>query len=244
MKSSFLRPALAALLPALLTLASCGKSDPAPAPDQGRILFVHAASNVNTVGLKFSVDNAGPAALNYGQSSSYQSVKAGSVTVQVMAGTQTAASQAVTVEKNKMYSFFATPSGTTSTVNTLLVADDLTAPGTGKARIRVINLSQDVPTSISLAQVASTVNGPIVTSVVDDVEANTSSKFFDFTPGIYSLSIVDNADKVVAEVGDGSGSGGGTKKYEEGRLYTVVVTGTQGSLTPEQKIRVFVSQNN
>ena len=62
MKTSLLRRTLSlGLLPALLTLASCGGGNdpaPTPAPDPGRVLCVHAASNINTVALMFLVDKA------------------------------------------------------------------------------------------------------------------------------------------------------------------------------------------
>ena len=81
-------------------------------------------------------------------------------------------------------------------------------------------------------------------NVVTGVAPNTASAYIDFTPSIYNLSILDAANNKLADVGDGGGAGTGTKKYEDARLYTVVVTGTAGSLIPEQQIRVFVSQNN
>lgn len=238
---SFRHP-FAVLLPALFLFASCGKkSDPTPAPEQGRVLFVHTASNVNTVGLKFLVDKAEKASLNYGQASGYQSVDVGSRAVQVTAGGQAAANTSITVEKGKSYSFFATPSSSSSSVNTLFVADDATLPTVGKARIRVVNVGQNLSTPIRLAQTTAVAGAGVI---VNDVATNTASSYVEFIPGNYSLFISDNANNSLIEVGDGSGSGTGTKNFEANKLYTVVVAGTQGSLIPEQKIRVFVSQNN
>ena len=74
-------------------------------------------------------------------------------------------------------------------------------------------------------------------NVVTGVAPNTASAYIDFTPSIYNLSILDAANNKLADVGDGGGAGTGTKKYEDARLYTVVVTGTAGSLIPEQGFR-------
>jgi hypothetical protein len=243
MKVSFLRRSLAfGLLPVLLSLASCGGSDPAPVPDQGRVLFFHAASNISTVGLKFLVDNAEKtASLNYGQGSGYQNIGVGSRVIQVAAGAQTAVSQNITIEKDKTYSFFAAPAANSSSVTGVLVSDDATPPAATKARIRVVNLTQNVATPIRLAQMTAVAGAGVI---VNDVAGNTASAFTDFIPGSYSLFISDNANNSLAQVGDGTGNGTGAKNYEVGKLYTVVVTGTAGSLIPEQKIRVFVSQNN
>ena len=246
----FRRTALA-LLPATLLLAACSKSDtpaPAPAVDHGRVVFINAASHIAPITLKFLVDNSEKASLAYGTSSSYLDISTGAHPLQVTAGTQTAFTMTLAPDKDKNYTFVATPAVSSSAVNGLLFPDDLTAPTTGKARIRVINLGQSVSTPIRLSQVTSTVTGPIVADVVTNVGLNAASPFTEFAPGTYALSILDNTATAsttpLAQVGDGTGSGTGTKVYEAGKLYTVVVSGTNGSLNQDQKIKAFVSQNN
>ncbi|MCC3151919.1 DUF4397 domain-containing protein [Hymenobacter sp. BT770] len=248
--SLIFRRAFQAILPASLLLASCSKSDtPAPAPvDQGKVAFINAASHIAPTTLKFLVDNTEKASLAYGASSSYQGIQTGSHSLQITAGTQAAFTMTLAPEKDKTYTFVATPATSPSTVNGLLFPDDLTAPTTGKARIRLINLAQGVGTPLRLSQVTSTVTGPVVADVVTNVGVNSASAFTEFAPGAYALSILDNSATAgatpIAQVGDGSGSGSGTKTYEAGKIYTVVVSGTQGSLNQDQKVKAFLSQNN
>ena len=248
METSFIfRRAIQALLPATLLLASCSKSDePAPpaAVDQGQVVFVNAASHIAPTSLKFLVDNVEKATVPYGSTGSYQILTAGSRPVQVTAGTQTALSQNITVEKGKNYTFVATPSSSASTVGGLFFTDDLTAPAATKARIRVINLGQSLTTPIRLSQVTTTAGGPVVVDIVTNVNTSQASAFLDFTPASYALSILDNSGAVLAEVGDGSGTGTGTKTYEAGKIYTVLVTGTRGSLNNDQKLKAFLAQYN
>ena len=52
------------------------------------------------------------------------------------------------MEKDKSYTFVASPAATTATVGGILFADDLTAPTTGKAKIRLINLGQNLTSPI------------------------------------------------------------------------------------------------
>ena len=151
----FRRTALV-LLPAAFLLGACGKTDvptPTPAVDQGRVTFVNAAAHIAPTTLTFLVDAKQYASLAYGATSGYLTVTAGARSVQVTAGTQTALTQQVTVEKDKSYTFVATPTASSSTVGGLLISDDLTVPTTGKARIRVINLGQGTPTPLRLSQV-------------------------------------------------------------------------------------------
>ncbi|WP_201977433.1 DUF4397 domain-containing protein [Hymenobacter rubidus] len=251
METSFLfRRTLQAVLPATMLLAACSKSDtPAPAPaDTGKVTFINAASHIAPTTLKFLVDNAEKASQAYGGNSGYQSINTGNHTLQVAAGTQTAFSTALVVEKDKSYTFVASPSASSSSTNGLTFTDDLTAPSTGKARIRVINLGQGVATPVRISQVTSTVTGPVVADIVTGVALNTASAFTEFTPGTYALSILDNSATAganpLAQIGDGSGSGTGTKNYEAGKIYTVVFSGTNGSLNADQKLKAFLSQNN
>lgn len=241
--SSVFRRAIQALLPATLLLAACGKSDtpaPTPAADQGKIAFVNASSHVSSLTLKFLVDNSEKASLAYGASSGYQTVAVGNRSVQVTSGSQTALTQTAVIEKDKNYTFVSTPAATTATVGGMLYTDDLTAPSSGKAKIRLINLGQNLTTPIRLSQVTAVAGAGII---VNDVAANAASTFIEFIPGNnYNLFVSDNANNPLVSLGDGSGSGTGTKNFEAGKIYTVVVSGTQGSLT--DKLKAYLSQNN
>ena len=237
------------LLPASLLLASCTKTDtpaPTPAPDQGRVMFINAASHIAPTTLKFMVDNSEKASQAYATGSSYQGLNVGTTSVQVTVGTQTALTSALIVEKNKNYTFLATPASSPSTVGGLLLSDDLTVPGTGRSRIRLVNLGQgtSLPSPLRLSQITTTVNGPVVADLATNVANGTGSGFVEFNASTYTLSVLDNAGNTIAVVGDGTGTGTGVYKYTEGKIYTVVLSGTVGSLNNDQKIKAYLLGNN
>ena len=229
MKTSFIfRRALQAILPATLLLAACSKSDsPAPAaPDQGNVLFFHAAPGAN-IAVKFLADDVEKAQLAYGATSSYQTVLAGTgrtFKVNVASSGSTAFTKTGDVAKGQSYSFFAFTPATGSGADGLLVSDDLTAPTTGNAKIRIVHLASGTSTPVHLSQ--STVAGPV------DV-ANTAASFGVAGPafvqipsGSYNLLVTAGTPSTtVLSVGDGTGTGTGTKNYESGKIYTIVVYG-------------------
>ena len=240
-KSLLRRPLLLAL-PALLAFSACGDDDDEPVPVQGRVTFINAASHVAPANLSFRLDNNNVASADYGRNSGYQAVNVGDRALQVASGTQTALTQTITVAMNQSYTFVATPAAATSTVGGLFVPDDLTAPSTGKAKIRVINVGQSLMTPIRLAQLTA-VGGTGV--IVNDVATNSASPFVEFIPGPnYSLNITDTNNTTLQALGDGSGSGTGTRTFEVGKIYTVVVSGTVGSLNANQQLKAFLFQNN
>ena len=64
---------------------------------------------------------------------------------------------------------------------------------------------------------------------MDELEANTTGRAEAWK------SILDNSGATLVVIGDGTGTGAGSKKYEDGKLYTVVVSGANGSLNQDQK---------
>lgn len=251
MKTSFVfRRAIQALLPATLLLAACSKSDtPAPAPvvvDNGKIVFVNAASHIPGATLKFNIENSEKASLTYGSNSSYQTVQTGSRVVVVNSGTQTVLTQpAATIDKDKNYTFVATSATSSAVVGGQFFTDDLTSPtDPAKARIRIINVAQVVVNPIRLSQITTTAGGPVVVNIVGNTASNSASAFTDFTPGDYALSILDNNNVAKAQLGSGTGAGTGTKLFQAGKLYTVIVSGTADSADPAQTLKAFLIQNN
>ncbi|MDO7850022.1 DUF4397 domain-containing protein [Hymenobacter convexus] len=246
MQTSFISRALRALVPATLLLAACGKSDtpaPTPAPDQGRVYLYHGAATAN-VPLKFLVDDAEKANLTYGQSANYQAVNTGAHTlkINVASSAATQATQAVTVEKDKNYSYFAYANGANS-VGGLLTTDDLTAPSSGKAKIRFIHIGQGAATAAKL----STVVAGIADIAGTDAQFANTSGFVEIIPGQYNIAVTSGTPSVViANVGDGSGSGGGTNKtYEAGKIYTVLLRGQVNALIPaDLQPKAVLIQNN
>ena len=245
MKTSFFSLALRALLPATVLLASCGKDDEpvAPVVEQGQVKFHHAAPSAN-LDVKFLSDDTEKATLAYGANSGYQGVTAGNRTlkVNVASSGQNAVSKAVTVEKDKNYSFFAFSPGATTSVDGLLVNDDLTTPATGKARIRLVHLGQGLASPLRLTQRLA-VGSQAITS---DVAFGAASAFVEINAGTYNIDVAGgNPSIAVLYVAEGNGSGSATasKNYESGKIYTVLVRGYT-SLDPNLAPKVVLIQNN
>lgn len=239
------RPFAAALLPAVLVLASCGKDESTPAPDQGRINAYHAAASAN-VGVKILIDDAEKATLTYGQNSGYQAVNTGSrvVKVNVASSGANALTQNVTVEKDKNYSYFVYADAAT-TQKGLLVTDDLTAPSSGKAKIRLVNLGQGAASPVKLSTTVASVSDIAGT----ETQFANASGFVEILPGSYNVAVTTGSSSTTVtngNVGDGSGAGTmGTKNYEAGKIYTVVYRGISGStVAAELQPKVFLIQNN
>lgn len=243
--TSFLRPAaLLTLLPAALAFTACSNDDDdVTTPDQGNVLISHAAASAN-VQVTALADDKQVGQLNYGQSSGYVKVNAGNPTLKInnSAG-QTAASQAVAIGRDQNYSLFAY-APTATTVGLLPVTDDLTAPASGQAKVRVVHLALGAPTTVKLSQqtVAGATDVPGVSATF-----GAASNFASIPAGTYNLLVTSGATSTpLVAVGDGTGSGSATatKNYESGKIYTVVVRGITTSIDPALQTKAVIIQNN
>lgn len=250
--SLIFRRALQALLPATLLLASCGKDDApaAPAPDRGKVLISHSAAAANTQITAFVTDQQ-VGQYNYGQTSSYLDVNAGTPTLRINNGSQVVASQAITVAKDQNYSVFAySPSATIGSAALLSVPDDLTAPPAGQIKVRVVHLAVGAPSPVQLT-VPNPVPGTNGTDVSGDVAFGAASSFRNLTAGSINLTVTAAGPSPVGlrtqvlAVGDGTGAGTGIKNYEAGKIYTIVVRGIAGSAVPAaQQPQAVIIQHN
>lgn len=236
---------LLAALPAALAFASCSNDDdsPAPAPDQGRVMIVNGAAGIN-VPVKILAGDAEKAQLSYGQNSSYQNLDTGDQIFRVnvaSSGQNVITQPSAKVEKDKSYSYFLyTPSANTSGAG-LVVSDDLASPSANKAKIRLVNLSLASTGPLRLSQELAVG----YSDIIPDVAFPGSSSFIEINPGPLRLAVsAGNPSLPVYQVGDGSGSGTGSKTYEAGKIYTVVVRGDVNNLDPERKPKAFLVQNN
>ena len=242
--NSFLRPALVlAALPAALAFSACKDDNNDPAPQQGRVLISHAAASAN-VPVKVLVNDVQLGQqLNYGQSSGYTTVVAGSPTfkVNVASSGQTAVSQQVTIADKQDYSLFAY-APTATTVGVLSTTDDLTAPAAGQAKVRVVHLATDAPSPVKLSQL--TVSGAVDVPGVSAAFGQ-ASNFAAIPAGDYNLLVTTGSPSVpLLTVGDGTGAGTGSKKYEAGKIYTIVVRGLANSFDATLQPKAVIIANN
>lgn len=245
----YFRRAALAVLPATLLLAACSKTDtpaPAPAVDQGRVLISHAAAAANTQITAFANDQQ-VGQLNYGQSTAYGNVNTGNATIRINNGTAPVATQTVAVAKGQNYSVFAySPTSNIGSVALLPVTDDLTAPAAGTAKVRLVYLGVGAPTPVRLSIPAATPTGT-PNDLTPDVAFAAASGFVVVNAGALNLVVTTAATprtQVVA-VGDGTGGGSGSKTFESGKIYTVVVRGISGmAVPPSQQVQAVIIPNN
>jgi hypothetical protein len=142
MKKNLLSIAIAALV--IFALGSCKKKDNTPA-NNARIMFVNACAGTTNVDVKVNSAAVGAASnMAFLKNSGYQNLTAGgSSTLEFFLtnlGTPlTSGSQSLTV--NTSYSAFA--GGLITGSSFVFTTDDLTAPTSGNAKIRFINLCSD-----------------------------------------------------------------------------------------------------
>ncbi|MDO7845465.1 DUF4397 domain-containing protein [Hymenobacter sp. M29] len=250
MQTSFIPRALRALVPATLLLAACGKSDtpaPTPAPDQGKIMVVHAAAAANSTPITALANDQQIGQVNYGQNSAYTAVNTGSIVVKANNGTAQLSNKTITLLKDQSYSVFAySPAATIGSVDLLPVVDDLTAPASGTAKVRIVHLGVGAPTPVRLSIPSPTPTGS-PTDLTPDVAFGTASGFVAVNAGPLNLIVTSGTTtrtQLVA-VGDGSGAGTGTKTFDAGKIYTVVVRGVSGNGVPAaQQIQGVIITNN
>ncbi|MCA8831758.1 DUF4397 domain-containing protein [Hymenobacter pini] len=246
--TSLFRPALFALaLPATLAFSACGNDDDnnsTPMPDQGKVQIVHAAAAANTqVSAVFDSQQAGQ--LTYGQNTGYVGVGVGTPSLRIVNGSNTTvATQQVAIAKDQNYSAFVySPTATIGSASLLFVTDNLTAPASNQAKVRVVHLAVGAPSPVRLTA-PSALAGGTSTDLTPDVAFGAASDFVTINAGPYSLSITGgNPRSQILAVGDGTGSG--TKTYEGGKIYTIVVRGIVGAGVPtDQQPKAVIVSNN
>lgn len=246
--TSLFRPAvLLAALPAVLAFSACSNDDDdnsTPTPDQGKVLISHAAASAN-IPVKALVNDTEVAQLTYSQTTNgYLNVNAGSPTLKINnSANQTAATQQVTIAKDQNYSVFAY-APTATTVGLAAFTDDLTAPASGQAKVRIVHLALNAPTPVKLSQltVAGATDVPNASAVF-----GAASAFVSIPATSYNLLVTTgSASTPVVVVGDGTGNSSPTasKNYEAGKIYTVVVRGIAGNLDPALQPKAVVIQHN
>ncbi|WP_081867762.1 DUF4397 domain-containing protein [Hymenobacter sp. IS2118] len=247
--SSLFRRTLQVLLPATLLLTACGKDDkPAdPAPDKGKVLLSHAAAAANTPVTAF-INDQQVGQLNFGQSTAYLSTNAGTQALRINSGTQSVATQVLTIAKDQNYTVFAySPAATIGSIALLQVPDDLTAPPAGQVKVRLVHLAVGAPSPLRLS-VPSPIPGSLGPDITTDVEFTKASAFTNLNAGAFNLSVTTVNTTPRAEllaVGDGTGAGTGTKTFEAGKIYTVVVRGISGGAVPAaQQPQAIIIQHN
>ncbi|TDO23994.1 DUF4397 domain-containing protein [Pedobacter duraquae] len=174
-----------------LLFNSCKKEDATVTVANG-IALINASPTPATYNVYLNTDTRlNSAALPFGGTVSYRTIASGSNTLKFTSASsiESLLTKTVTVSDNSAYSYFLIGS-TTSTLDGLLVNDDLSATSSDKAFVRFINLSPDAG-SLDLAVTGATTN------LISDKTYKTASSFVQVDPKTYSFDIKDKATGAV-----------------------------------------------
>lgn len=235
--SSFLRPAiLLAALPAALAFSACSDDDNSadPVPDRGQIQLVHAAP-YNKVKVDLLADDSKLAEAEYGKVSGYQNVNAGNRAVKIKASATQAdvvTPFSLSVPKDKRYSVYVY-NPTASTVGYLSVEDDLTAPASGQAKVRFVNLGYEAG-SITLLPQGSGAQ-PIASGVTS---GQFSPTYTTVEPRVYVLEARQAG-------GQNNTLTSKSVKFESNKIYTVLLRGRNSQAVPaDEQLSLELLTNN
>lgn len=197
----------AALLFLSLGLSSCKKNNDENQMGTSAVIAVNAASSASTA-QDFYVNNVkmNSSTLAYSQNTGYLSVQnANNVQFRSAGTSNVSASSAVSFEAGKRYSVFFTDDA-----SIVYKENDQTAPSSGKARVRFVNLSQALSSKldVGLSAGAKIVSDLAFKAASAYNEVNAATTFSLYTAG--STNILLNVPVTI----------------QAGKIYTIYFTGT------------------
>lgn len=216
------------LAPLMLFVVACDDDDNPILPQpEAQVLVVHASPDAP--GVDLLVDNAVAGTnLTFPNNTGYLNVPAGTRNVKVnVTSTSTTVIEAdLNLEDGRAYSVFAIDS--VANISALVLADDLSAPASGKAHVRFVHLSPNAP-AVDITLTDGTI-----------VFGNTAfSEFKGFTPldaGTYNLQVrVAGTSTVVLDLPNIA--------LANGKIYTVFAKGFVGG-TGAQALGAEIIANN
>ncbi len=190
-------------------LSACTKSS-APL-NSANVMFINGCLSASSVTVKAnSVPVNGGSAIPFLGYSGYQSVTAGSgINLTFLSSGVAFANRAVNITAPNHYSAFV--GGDVANPVYVFTTDDLTPPSKGNAKLRFVNLSLD---NISETMTA---NDSIITQ---GIGPDSVSAFFLLRAGKYALGMFDPANDSIGTTTD-------SLVFTSGKIYTVLLTGTQ-----------------
>lgn len=218
-----------ALLLGAVIFTGCKKEDEAPA--QARVLVVHASPDAPGVDLLVDDQKVNTAPLTFSFNTGYLNVNSGSRNIKVnAAGTSTSVINAnVTFDPSKNYSVFAC--NRLSSIEAVVLEDNLATPAAGQAHIRVVHLSPDAP-AVNIGVAGTTTN------LFTNLAFKGATAFTPVPAGTYNLEVRLASNNAVALAIP-------TTTLQAGRIYTVFA---RGFVTPPSgntnTLNVSVINNN
>ncbi|WP_207427868.1 DUF4397 domain-containing protein [Pedobacter sp. SYSU D00535] len=194
-------------------LSSCNKNDDDfEEPGTSTLRVVHAMPGTSSV--SFYLNRQQVAGLLYSQSTPYFAVYSGNNEVHITTGgTQNVlATGGIGLKQDSTYSFFITTvSATNDSTSAIIIRDDLTAPSTGKAKVRFVHLIQNAP-ALDLA----TQGG---NALFTNRSFRSHTQFVEVNPGTVTFQIKDAGTNNVRA------SSAQPVNIQAGKIYTVWAEG-------------------
>ena len=204
-------------------LTGCGEETVEPTDVRPRVIFLHAAPTAAAQDIDVLVEETAVAVdRSFGDLTTYLAVQPGLRNVSLApTGTTTAAYEELyQLDEEKNYTLMAI-NNTDDAISTLLFRDDLTAPSSGTALVRVAHLINDGPKlRVGLAGTGN--------RLYDSIAFAQNTEFFnEVDAGTYSMRFID-----IGENGNGGQQGGADALIEQqitleaGKIYTFAAIGT------------------
>ncbi|NTU77851.1 MAG: DUF4397 domain-containing protein [Chloroflexales bacterium] len=192
-----------------------------------KVRVVHASPDAPAVDV-FVNDNKALTNVPFFTASDYLDLPAGSYRVQVTPTGQPASAAVIdataTIEAGKAYTIAAT--GPVASIKPTIIVDDLSAPASGKAKIRVYHFSPDAPAvDVKPAGGNALITGLAFPNASDYLEVPAGSYDLQVTPTGEGTVVIDLPDTAV----------------EAGKIYSVFATNNVANITPELSVTTPVA---
>lgn len=217
-----------AALSSLILFSSCSKDE--DEPGTAKVLVTHASPNAPGVDLLVDNNKVNTQALTFPNNTGYLEVNSGRRNIKVNAsGTSTTVINAdLDLVEGRNYSVFA--ANTLTSIEAVVLEDNLTAPAAGKAHVRVVHLSPDAP-AVNIG-----VQG-LATNLFTNLAFKSGTAFTPVDAGTYTLEVkLASNNAVVLTV---------PATLTAGKIYTVFA---RGFVTPPagntNSLGVSVIMNN
>ncbi|WP_439881298.1 DUF4397 domain-containing protein [Pontibacter sp. MBLB2868] len=203
---------LLAIMPALF-FTSCDDDDDDLdlLENTAQVMVIHASPDAPAVDLYVDNQKVNPSALNYPNNTGYLELEAGTRNIKVTPAGADVSSAVINadvdLDEDVAYSVFA--ADVVSSIEPVVLVDNLAEPATGKAHVRFVHLSPDAPTVDIAVQ-----NGPVLFS---DIEFKEGTAFMPVDAGTYNLE--------VRPAGSTSVVLSPTVNLVEGGIYTIFAKG-------------------
>ena len=189
------RIARATLLLPSIVLAGCDDDTSSP-EDRASLRFVHAAPGTAAVNARWG-DAQVFAAVPYGGTAAYESVRAGerALAVRAAGATTDLVASELELDDDGVYTVLLLKSGATASLS--LLADDNAAPAAGKARLRVAHAAAAIAGNVDIYVTAPDADLTNLTATAAGIQPGKASVYLVRDPGTYQIRYTTPGTKTV-----------------------------------------------